>query len=272
MLLMLLVGAVAIVIMAPQTETARSLRRAARGFLRIAAGLWAAVCAATIADTVVRAFGGSFWAGRSTAGWLGMAAFVLVLWVTRQTKTMERFIVPPLGDLSHVQPPPVAAANPTPAKPVLFTSPTAAQRLAHTRRTVTGLPSDPALAGSWRTLALLADGAESRVAVVRASCERYLAAVGDKSWDGEVSEWALFIRRNLPALVESCAVQWRIATSSERETLTEELLDSLEQIGAKADRLREHARKMAETDFDIQRAHIARQSAPDPFSDGARIN
>lgn len=246
MLSFLVIAIGAVLLFAPRSPAARKIRELGRGLMRALFAVWLAVMAGSFFLVWSVGMPGS----RAVSPLFAMMVFGLIVWLARRQREADEETPAAAAE---------AAPHPSPA----------ASPVERVRRASGQVPADPALAGSWRTLAVLAEGDESRVAVVRASCERYLALVQTGSWEGEISEWAAFIRRNLPALVESCAAQWRIATASERETLVAELLESLEQIGAKSDRLRERARRAAETDFDVQRAHIARQTAPDPFSDGS---
>ncbi len=72
-----------------------------------------------------------------------------------------------------------------------------------------------------------------------------------------MKELTLLIRRRIPELIEACAEQCRNATHSERESLVEDLLESLETVGAEADRCRKEVRRSQGTPFDVLRAHVA---------------
>ena len=103
----------------------------------------------------------------------------------------------------------------------------------------------------------LADWAPSRVARVRTSCDALLREADLASFDMEMNELTLLIRRRIPELIMACAEQCRNASRSERESLVEDLLESLESVGAEADRCRKQIRRTHGAPFDVLRAHVA---------------
>jgi len=116
--------------------------------------------------------------------------------------------------------------------------------------------TDKALEEAWAVAESLADWAPSRLAAVRTSCGALLRESDLAPLDLEAKDLAILIRRRIPELIGACADQCRDATGSERESLVEELLDSLESVGAEADRRRKQARRSRGTPFDVLRAHV----------------
>jgi hypothetical protein len=137
---------------------------------------------------------------------------------------------------------------PTPDQP--------ARRCWFRRQTDTPI-ADEGLEAAWAIAESLADWAPSRLARVRTSCAAFLREAEITSLDIEVKELTLLIRRRIPELIKACAEQCLNATHSERESLVEDLLESLESVGAEADRYRKEVRRAHGTPFDVLRAHVA---------------
>lgn len=147
----------------------------------------------------------------------------------------------------------VEGETPNPRRP----SPNKPPRWSWFRRRTDRRIADEALEGAWAVAGSLADWAPSRLAAVRTSCAALLREADFAPLDMEAKELALLIRRRIPELINACAEQCRDATRSERELLVEDLLDSLEGVGAEADRRRKQARRSRGTPFDVLRAHMA---------------
>lgn len=122
------------------------------------------------------------------------------------------------------------------------------------------------LSDAWEALIVEADWAQSRVAVARTSCERFLDVAARAPLDFEAIETAQLIRIRVPQIVETGLDQCRTATASERRVLLEDLVASVEAVGADADRKRERLIRIIGTEFEVQREHLRRRTESDRFS------
>lgn len=121
------------------------------------------------------------------------------------------------------------------------------------------------LEGAWDKAIIEADEIASEIAIARRSCRKFLNAAADRELDSDAIDWAVFIRKHVPNLIEGFLQRCR-KRPGERAEAMDALADSLQRIGAEADR--RTARKGSETvdAFDITREHIRRRTARDPFS------
>ncbi|MEN2786749.1 hypothetical protein ACFOKI_01380 [Sphingomonas qilianensis] len=126
--------------------------------------------------------------------------------------------------------------------------------------------SDQQLEAAWATAAREAHWLESEVAIARRSCRAFLETAGEYALEVETVEWAVFIRKHVPALVAKCLARCRDGSAGERHSALEALVDSLQQIGAEADRRRSPLRKAQLDAFDIAREHVARRTNRNWFS------
>lgn len=143
--------------------------------------------------------------------------------------------------------------------------------LPHRRRTTRWFPwlkstdsgLDDSLQASWAALEEL-EGAGSRVAVVRSSCERVIHMAAADGLDASANEWAIFIRKRVPQLTEAFFREHAVAGSAQRKLLQEELLDALERVGAEAERRCARSGRDS-SEFDLFREHITRRTGRNPF-------
>lgn len=168
-----------------------------------------------------------------------------------------------------------AAIAATPVrKPIMKNTPSASKRTEKVsspsdgffRRRASPRPDpDLQLEAAWERAILGADGIASEIAIARRSCRKYLKVAAGRELDSDAIDWAVFIRKQVPNLIESF-FQRCSERPGERAEAMEALADSLQRIGAEADR--RTARKSAETvdAFDLTREHIRRRTARDPFS------
>lgn len=168
-----------------------------------------------------------------------------------------------------------SAAAPVPVrKPIMKDTPSASKRTEKvsspsggffSRRASPRPDPDLQLEAAWERAILGADGIASEIAIARRSCRKYLKVAAGRELDSDAIDWAVFIRKQVPNLIESF-FQRCSERPEERAEAMEALADSLQRIGAEADR--RTARKGSETvdAFDLTREHIRRRTARDPFS------
>lgn len=159
-------------------------------------------------------------------------------------------------------------------KPIMKDTPSASKRTEKVSsppggffRRRASLRPDPdlQLEAAWERAILGADGIASEIAIARRSCRKFLNVAAVQELDSDAIDWEVFIRKQVPNLIESffkrCSER-----PDERAEAMEALADSLQRIGAEADR--RTARKSSETvdAFDLTREHIRRRTARDPFS------
>lgn len=140
------------------------------------------------------------------------------------------------------------------------------QRLAGARlkRMKQARPADP-LEGAWAAAAGEADWAVSRIAAARTSCTRLLALADAEPLAADAVDWANVVRRRVPDLVAACLDECRDATQAERRRNLEDLVESLEKIGAEAERRRDRFREAQVSPFAVQRTYVEQRTRPDPL-------
>lgn len=164
-------------------------------------------------------------------------------------------------------PPPRIAATETPnTPPAVAVSAALPTGRGWLRRGGGPLKQDPdqQLELVWDRALREADEVASEIAVARRSCRRFLDTVALDALDVDAIEWDAFIRKHVPNLVDSFAQRVSVRPDDRRAAL-ENLADSLQRIGAEADRrVRAHL-KTADA-FDVVSEHIRRRTERDPFS------
>ncbi|ODP35994.1 hypothetical protein [Sphingomonas turrisvirgatae] len=126
-------------------------------------------------------------------------------------------------------------------------------------------PANP-LDQAWSDVAGEADWAASRIAAARTSCSRLLAIADADPLATDAVDWANVVRRRVPDLVAACMAESADATPSERRRNLEDLIESLEKIGAEADRRRDRHRGTQVTPFQVQRTYVDQRTRPDPLN------
>lgn len=126
-------------------------------------------------------------------------------------------------------------------------------------------PADP-LEAAWASAASQADWAVSRIAAARTSCARLIAIADANPLAADAVDWANVVRRRVPDLVAACAAECADATPSERRRNLEDLVESLEKIGAEADRRRDRHRGARASPFEVQRTYVEQRTRPDPLN------
>lgn len=137
----------------------------------------------------------------------------------------------------------------------------AARRFARMRQVKSADPLDAA----WSRAAGEADWAVSRIAAARTSCTRLLAIADADPLAADAVDWANVVRRRVPDLVDACLGECADATPSERRRNLEDLVESLEKIGAEADRRRDRHRGGQVSAFEVQRTYVDQRTRPDPL-------
>ena len=125
--------------------------------------------------------------------------------------------------------------------------------------------ADP-LEAAWTSAAGEADWAVSRIAAARTSCARLIAIADANPLAADAVDWANVIRRRVPDLVAACAAECVGATPSERRRNVEDLVESLEKIGAEADRRRDRHREGRVSAFAVQRTYVDQRTRTDPLN------
>ena len=133
------------------------------------------------------------------------------------------------------------------------------------RRGQTVDPGDP-LEAAWTLAAGEADWAVSRVAAARTSCARLLAIADGDPLATDAVDWANVVRRRVPDLVAACMEECRDATPVERRRNLDDLVDSLEKIGAEAERRRDRFRDGRVSPFTVQRTYVDQRTRPGPLN------
>jgi hypothetical protein len=127
-------------------------------------------------------------------------------------------------------------------------------------------PAADPLDAAWASVAAEADWAASRIASVRTSCARLIAIADAEPLAADAVDWANVVRRRVPDLVAACMAECTDATASERRSNLEDLVESLEKIGAEADRRRDRFRGNRVSAFTVQRTYVEQRTRPDPLS------
>ncbi len=136
---------------------------------------------------------------------------------------------------------------------------------ARLRRMQRARPADP-LDAAWVAVAADADWAASRIAAARTSCMRLIAIAEAEPLATDAVDWANVVRRRVPDLVAACMAECADATPGERRGNLEDLVESLEKIGAEADRRRDRFRNARVSPFTVQRTYVDQRTRPDPLS------
>lgn len=110
-----------------------------------------------------------------------------------------------------------------------------------------------------------ADWARSRLAVAQESCRLFLRVADRSPADMEAGQLAIRIRKRIPEHVDECLDKCSLATASERRVILEELVFTLEKVGANADRQRSRLMAPVSDEMTIQRRHLTREDN-DPFA------
>lgn len=126
-------------------------------------------------------------------------------------------------------------------------------------------PADP-LEAAWTRAASEADWAVSRIAASRTSCARLLAVADADPLATDAVDWANVIRRRVPDLVAACMDECADATPVERRRNLDDLVDSLEKIGAEAERRRDRFRDGRVSAFTVQRTYVDQRTRPGPLN------
>ncbi len=139
---------------------------------------------------------------------------------------------------------------------------------AQRRRSVDRAPAttDPALADAWDALAGHADWARSRVAVARTSCDRFLQLADRNALNGEAADLAILIRKRIPEHVNETLGKLDLATSAEARALLDDAVQTVEKVGARAERLRDTLMTAETETLAVQRNHLSRHSDNEPFT------
>lgn len=133
------------------------------------------------------------------------------------------------------------------------------------RRARTVDPADP-LEAAWTRTASEADWAVSRIAAARTSCARLLAIADADPLATDAVDWANVIRRRVPDLVAACMDECADATPVERRRNLDDLVESLERIGAEAERRRDRFRDGRVSAFNVQRTYVDQRTRPGPLN------
>ncbi len=133
------------------------------------------------------------------------------------------------------------------------------------RRARAAAPADP-LEAAWTRAASEADWAVSRVAAARTSCTRLLAIADADALATDAVDWANVIRRRVPDLVAACMDECADATPAEHRRNLDDLVESLEKIGAEAERRRDRFRDGRVSAFNVQRTYVDQRTRPGPLN------
>jgi hypothetical protein len=126
--------------------------------------------------------------------------------------------------------------------------------------------TDPTLADAWDALAGHADWARSRVAVARASCDRFLQLADRNPLQGEAADLAILIRKRIPEHVDEALGKLDLVTSAEARALLDDTVLTVEKVGARAERLRDTLMASETATLAVQRSHLSRRSDNEPFT------
>jgi hypothetical protein len=126
-------------------------------------------------------------------------------------------------------------------------------------------PAQTPLDLAWAAAAEHADWARSRLAVAQESCRLFLQLADRQPLDMEAGGLAVRIRKRIPEHVAECLDKCELATPSERRTILEELVFTLEKVGASAERERSRLMGPATGEMDVQRRHLTREGDSGPI-------
>jgi hypothetical protein len=132
---------------------------------------------------------------------------------------------------------------------------------------VTPLPSaETPLDLAWAAVAENADWARSRLAVAQESCRLFLGVADRLPMDVEAGGLAVRIRKRIPEHVAECLDRCELSTASERRALLDELVFTLEKVGANADRERTRLLGPVTDELSVQRRHLTREPDQGPIT------
>jgi hypothetical protein len=126
-------------------------------------------------------------------------------------------------------------------------------------------PAQTPLDLAWAAVGEHADWARSRLAVAQESCRLFLQLADRQPLDMDAGGLAVRIRKRIPEHVAECLDKCELATPSERRTILEELVFTLEKVGASADRERSRLMGPATGEMEVQRRHLTRGGDDDPI-------
>lgn len=126
-------------------------------------------------------------------------------------------------------------------------------------------PAADPLDAAWARAAGEADWAVSRIAAARTSCARLIAIADADPLSADAVDWANVVRRRVPDLVAACMDECVDATPAERRRNLDDLVDSLEKIGAEAERRRDRFRDGRVSPFAVQRTYVDQRTRTDPL-------
>lgn len=119
---------------------------------------------------------------------------------------------------------------------------------------------------AWAAAAENADWARSRLAVAQESCRLLLGVADRLPMEVEAGGLAVRIRKRIPEHVAECLDKCEVSTASERRALLEELVFTLEKVGANADRERTRLLGPVTDELSVQRRHLTREPDQGPIT------
>jgi hypothetical protein len=119
---------------------------------------------------------------------------------------------------------------------------------------------------AWDAAAEHADWARSRLAVARESCRLFVQVADRMPLDIDAGALAVRIRKRIPEHVAECLDKVELATASERRAILEELVFTLEKVGATADRQRTRLMGPVTGEMDVQRKHLTHEADNGPIA------
>lgn len=123
-----------------------------------------------------------------------------------------------------------------------------------------GLTDEVRLSAAWDTASRLASG--TVLDQSRTSCARFLANFeAEADCDPRNVDLAVFIRRQVPALIDDTQAVLHNASPEEREETIAALVAALEQLGQEAAAVSERRSAHAMERLDLRRNHFARRKA-----------
>lgn len=121
------------------------------------------------------------------------------------------------------------------------------------------LPPETPLELAFAATVEHADWARSRLAVAYESCRLFLRVADRTPLDMDAGQLAIRIRKRIPEHVDECLDKCSLATASERRTILEELVFTLEKVGASADKHRSRLMQPVSDEMTVQRRHLTRE-------------
>jgi hypothetical protein len=117
---------------------------------------------------------------------------------------------------------------------------------------------------AWDAAAENADWARSRLAVARESCRLFVQVADRMPLDIDAGALAVRIRKRIPEHVAECLDKCEVSTTSERRAILDELVFTLEKVGASADRERTRLLGPVTDEMSVQRRHLTRDADHGP--------